>query len=200
MQEKDSQNIALGPGGLILNVKANKKLLEKIRGTEPLPSPDLIYLANFFRRYKTDVPLGDHLELVALRQFIYKPDVQKALITSGYAANSIPTLDLLEKLEPEDWNIRFPDPHADGGKDENTGDPPEPFIDRQLAQVAWISFSGVGLLIEIAYYRAKDGNRKKRYYVIGVSPDPGSLQPDAQGQVSRVHINKEVDPARNEQD
>src|SRR5690242_19542632 len=92
MQEKASQNIVLGPGGLILKVKANEKLLKKIRATQPLPSPDLLTLADFFRRYMTDVPLGDHLELVALRQIIYVPDVQQAFIAAGYAVHSLPDI------------------------------------------------------------------------------------------------------------
>jgi hypothetical protein len=194
MQEKDSQHIQTGPGGLILNVKANEKLLKEIRRTDPLPSPDLLKLADFFRVYMTDVPLGNHLELVGLRQIIYEPGVQKALITAGYTVRSLPVLDLPEWLEAEDLLHPGDEPNERGQED---GDPPD---DGQSVQVAWISFSRVGLLIEIAHYRAKDGTQRKRYYVIGVSPNPSNLQTDAQVRVVRVRINKEADPVRNEQD
>ena len=200
MQEKDPQPIQLGPGGVILNVKANEKLLKEIRKTQPLPSPDLLNLADFFRRYMTDVPLGDHLELVALRQIIYEPNVLQAFIAAGYAANSLPALNPQAEDtsgEAEDSWIPF---IGDGGGDESKDWPePPPHVDRHFVRDTWISFSGVGLLVEIVYYRAKDGNRKKRYYIIGVSPDPRSLEPDAQGRVVPARINQEADPAQNEQ-
>jgi hypothetical protein len=182
IQEKDSQPIQLGPGGLILHVPANEELLEKIRRKDPLLPPDLVNLADFFRVYMTNVPLGNHLELVALRQLISEPGIQKALRATSYADRVL----LAYNYDPPEWLEIF-------GED---ADPPD---ESQSAQVKWISLSGVGLLIEIAYYRTKNGKRRKHYHIIGVSPDPRSLQPDAQGRVVHARINKDVDPARDEQ-
>lgn len=196
MYKTDSRNIELGPGGIILNVEANKELLEKIRDTQALSSPDLLKLADFFRAYMTDFQIGDHLEIVGLRQIIYEPDVQKALTTAGYTVRALPLLDLPEWAEAEDYSLLNPhDGSAESGNED--GDPPD---DGQSVQVAWISYSGVGLLIDIVYYRDKDDKQRKRYHVIGVSPDPSCLQTDRRGRTVRVRVNKEVSHVQNKQD
>jgi hypothetical protein len=164
MREPDSQEIALGPGGLIRDVEANEKLLEEIRKTPQLSPTDLLKLTIFFRGYMTNTPLADHLELVALRQLVNEPRAQEALTTAGYNIRSIIALDS-DALEDSNWPIV-----GDSGRDEGPSD------FSIFLKVQRVSYSGVGLLIETPV--VKESHRRQRHYIIGVAPDPASL-PDS---------------------
>ncbi|HZU03889.1 MAG TPA: hypothetical protein VFA10_29770 [Ktedonobacteraceae bacterium] len=167
MRKLNSQEIVLGPGGLIRDVGANEELLEKIRKTPPLPPTDLLKLATFFRGYPTNAPLGDHLELIALRYLINEPGAQEALTRAGYAVHPMGV------PNPADFWEDAPPPIGDGGIGEgNRGEPP-PTIFMKIQRV---SYSGVGLLIETPFL--EDDDQRQSHYIIGVAPDPASL-PDS---------------------
>jgi hypothetical protein len=164
MREPNSQEIVLGPGGLIRDVEANEKLLEEIRNAPQLSSIDLLKLTIFFRGYMTNTPLADHLELIALRQLVNEPSAQEALTTAGYNIRSLIALDS-DSLEDSNWPIV-----GDSGRDEGPSD------FSIFLKVQRVSYSGVGLLVETPV--VKEGHRRQRHYIIGVAPDPASL-PDS---------------------
>jgi hypothetical protein len=166
MWKSNSQEIVLGPGGLIRNVEANEKLLEKIRKAPQLSATDLLKLATFFRGYMTNMPLADHLDLVALRQLVNEPCAQEALTTAGHAVRRIAPMSI---PNPADW---IEDLDGAPSNDQGSNEPP-PTIFLKLQRV---SYSGVGLLIETPFLNEKRGG--KRHYIIGVAPDPASL-PDS---------------------
>ncbi len=166
MWKSNSQEIVLGPGGLIRNVEANEKLLEKIRKAPPLSATDLLKLATFFRGYMTNTPLADHLDLVALRQLVNEPCAQEALTTAGHAIRTIAPMSI---PNPADWIEDL----SDGGRDESKPGEPPPTLFLKLQRV---SYSGVGLLIETPFVNEK--REGKRHYIIGVAPEPASL-PDS---------------------
>jgi hypothetical protein len=153
MQEARVQPFILGPGGLIRNVDANKEILEEIQRTRLLPPIELLALANFYRGYETNTPLGDHLELIALRQIISVKTVHKTVVDANH-----PLADPPENSEVED----FWPPFGDLGLDDDT----EP---SDFTRVKQVTFSGVRLLVEIVYYETKSPKPRKRYYLIGVT-------------------------------
>ena len=166
MRKPNSQEIVLGPGGLIRDVEANEKLLEEIHKAPPLSATDLLKLATFFRGYMTNTPLADHLDLIALRQLVNEPCAQEALTTAGHAIHSIAPMSIPNPADFfEDWDGA---PNRDQGPNEP---PPTLFLELQR-----VSYFGVGLLIETPF--VKGSRRKKSHYIIGVAPDPASL-PDS---------------------
>ncbi len=159
-QKTDHSRIAFGPGGQILEVPANEKLLEQIQTTPPLPPTDLLKLAAFYQGYPTNQPLAVHLALLALTVQVSDRRLQEALtktdksVAKGIAAVAASSSDF--------WEDFF-----DFGRDEHG----EPFKPVTLLEVRWVLFSGVGLLIETS--NLKDG--KRMHFVIGVSPSPASF-------------------------
>jgi hypothetical protein len=170
MRKSTSQEIVLGPGGLIRDVEANEKLLEEIHKAPALSATDLLKLATFFRAYMTNAPLADHLDLIALRQLVNEPCAREALTTAGYAIRSIAPMSIANPADLVEDAPFWPGDNA--GDERHSGEPP-PNIFLKLQRV---SYSGVGLLIETPF--VKGSRRKKSHYIIGVAPDPASL-PDS---------------------
>jgi hypothetical protein len=163
MREPNSREIVLGPGGLIRDVEANEKLLEEIRKARQLSATDLLKLATYFRGYITNMALADHLELVALRQLVNEPRAQEALTTPGHVGRSTAPMTMFN------WADFFEDIDGAPNNDRGPNEPPANI----LLEYHWISHSGVGLLIETPFLDEK--RRRKRYYIIGVSPNPARL-------------------------
>ena len=158
--------VTLGPGGEILEVPENEALLEKIRETPPLPSAVLLKLGAYYRGYRTNRPLGNHLTLIGLLQLVNDPEAQKNLEevlvrTAAAAGISIGT--------PQDvWDT---EDYFDFKIDEsNEGRP-------WLASVRSIHFANTNLewLIETPHPRSDE--KKMRNFVIGIAPTFENLQP-----------------------
>src|SRR2546421_8340963 len=145
MWKSNSQEIVLGPGGLICDVEANEKLLEKLRKTRQLSATDLLKLVTFFRGYITNMALADHLELVALRQLVSEPCAQEALTTAGHTIRSIAPMSMFN------WADFFEDLDGAPNNDQGPNEPPANI----LLEYHWISHSGVGLLIETPFFNEK---------------------------------------------
>src|SRR3989442_9810360 len=96
--------VALGPGGEILDVPANKELLEEIRKTPPLPPADLLKLGRYYRGYETNEPLGNHLELVALLNLVNDSEIKEGALRAlvRNAAASRPTAAVQASWDWED--------------------------------------------------------------------------------------------------
>jgi hypothetical protein len=140
--------IAFGPGGLIrADEPANRELLAQIDTTLPLSPEYLLKLAAFYVEYPTNVPLGNHLALIALTKLVNDSYIHQVLISRTSPAAIASLQDFFEDL----W---------DGGIDESKE---PPFVGEP--DVWSIPFSGVGLLIETGIR-----DTKGKYYAIGVGP------------------------------
>lgn len=162
MSERDSTRIALGPGGQILNVPKNEELLERIKATPLLSTQNLLELASFYQAYPTNEPLANHLALLAMRKLSRTPRILEAVTDSvgGEAAD-----------QWEDfWRGRDHDPEDQRGNKVVLGNKAVlgDLAVRTEYAVRFVSFSGIGLLIE-------SSSLDDKLYIIGVSPDPHSL-------------------------
>jgi hypothetical protein len=151
----DAQQIAFGPGGLIRDVPENRKLLEEIREAPLLSSTDLLKLAGFYRGYSTNQELANHLALIGLAKLVSDPEIREALTKTSALPASL-------------WDVAE---DSFDGVPEGRESSDDSFL--LLPDVQWVSVSGIGLLIETPRRRR---HHEKRHYVIGVSPDPASLE------------------------
>ncbi len=158
--------VTLGPGGEILEVPENEALLEEIRETPPLSSAVLLKLGAYYRGYRTNRPLGNHLTLIGLLKLVNDPEAQKNAEevlerTAAAAGISIGT--------PQDvWDL---EDYLDFASDDpNEGRP-------WLASIWSIHFANTNLewLIESPHPRSDE--KKRRHFVIGIAPTFDNLQP-----------------------
>ncbi len=158
MPQADQEPIVLDPGGKIRNVAQNKRLLDLLPQTRALLPEELLKLAKFYKAYPTNVPLGNHLELLA----------------NALLAQETPDGELVVSQEVFPVYADFADATEDSGEhNRETHEPPED--EGVLLSVRWVLVSGIGLLIETLDIMTDSGT-KSFDYVIGVSPAPGSLQ------------------------
>ena len=133
---------------------------KEIRETPPLPPAALLKLGAYYQGYETNVPLGNHLELVAMFNLASNPEIQecilKALVGTAAAGRSTVTVE-----DSFDWEDFF-----DCGSDESTEKGGSCFL------VRFIPFSNtnLGLLVETPQSK----QHKRADYVIGVSPEPAN--------------------------
>ena len=59
-------SILIGPGGQLPDIAENRELFSRLQEAPELTSEELLRLAEFYKAYPTNAPLGDHLALVAL--------------------------------------------------------------------------------------------------------------------------------------
>lgn len=159
-------SILIGPGGQLPDVPENHELLSRLQEAPELTAEDLLRLAEFYKAYPTNAPLGDHLALVALTKRErhrgakgYRA-LQKIVFSQHYEV-----ADVIEDSAEAIGNIFT----SSGGVTNDEGR--EDFGDFRL----FIRhLPAEGLLVETL--SGKDDGKEVNYnFVIGFSPAPSEL-------------------------
>jgi hypothetical protein len=164
--------IVFNDDGSIADVPQNELLLRQIAETPPLSPTNLFKCVTFFLGYPTNRALAQHLALFAYVSFVsslkaanVRPGKESIRLATGNEANDEP--DRLFGKPLQDWM----DGWNERGNDELRENP----LAVRLQHVTWISYSGVGLLVETI--KGVDTDQLS-FYVVGVCPDPATLPED----------------------
>lgn len=158
--------------GSIADVPQNELLLRQIADTPPLSPTDLFKCVTFFLGYPTNRTLAQHLALFAYISFVsslkaanVRLDKESIRLATGNEAND----------EPDRfWGNPLPD-WIDGWNERGIDELRENPNGARLQHVTWISYSGVGLLVETI--KGVDTDQLS-FYVVGVCPNPATLPGD----------------------
>lgn len=151
MPPLDDRPIAFGPGGLIRNDPHNQGLLDQLQQTPVLLPEQLLKLAQFYKAYPTNVPLGNHLALLASTP----PDKQKDVFPEYFG-----------------WADFFED-LADGAASNMAHEAGEG--ESLQLSVRQVPFSKGELLIETLDFKKEDSPAMRWHFVIGISPASDGL-------------------------
>ncbi len=167
MTTPDTQQIKIGSGGSILQDADNQQLLDQIQAAPALSAVDLLKLATLYKGGPTNDALANHLALFAIGLLVRdgRDPQLDAAGTPELAREAAPAAKNEAWDRVEDFLFGAIDSEDKGQVGPRVLWPRPPL---PPPQIQWVSYSGVGLLIET---HPPDNS----HYIIGVGPAPASL-------------------------